>query len=138
MSRHTSRLTIDRLSSDYRPSVDWLSTECRPSVDRVSTATSTDIAVDIAVDATYGKHDPLVSKRDYLFEIQLQTETRPRVKTAHNLAAALKCQSVSLIFNEINAINHEVILISLLSFFNETPITARIFFYQELTFHYLS
>ena len=42
-----------------------------------------------------------VSKRDYLFEIQLQTETWPRVKAAHNLAAVFKCQSVSLIFNEI-------------------------------------
>ena len=54
-------------------------------------------------------------------EIQPQTETQPRVKNrAHNLAAVLKRQSVSLIFNEINANNHEVILISLLSFFNET------------------
>ena len=52
-----------------------------------------------------------------LFKIQLQTETRPRVKTTHNLAAVLKCQSVSLLCNEINANNHEVILISLLSFF---------------------
>jgi len=52
-----------------------------------------------------------------LFKIQLQTETRPPVKTTHNLAAVLKCQSVSLLCNEINANNHEVILISLLSFF---------------------
>ena len=35
-----------------------MSIECRPSVDRVSTATSTDIAVDIAVAITYSKHDP--------------------------------------------------------------------------------
>ena len=52
-----------------------------------------------------------VSKRDYLFEIQLQTETRPRVKAAHNLVAVFKCQSVSLIFNEIDANNHNIILI---------------------------
>ena len=42
----------------YRPTIDWLSTDYPPSVDRVSTATSTDIAVDIAVDTTYSKHDP--------------------------------------------------------------------------------
>ena len=42
----------------YRPTIDWLSTDYPPSVDRVSTATSTDIAVDIAVDSTYSKHDP--------------------------------------------------------------------------------
>ena len=35
-----------------------MSIDCRPSVDRVSTATSTDIAVDKAVDITYSKHDP--------------------------------------------------------------------------------
>ena len=66
---HTYRPTIDRLSTECRPSVDRQSTECRStvdrvsidsrsSVDRVSTATSTDIAVDIAVDSTYSKHDP--------------------------------------------------------------------------------
>ena len=33
---------IDRLSTDYRPSVEWVLTECRPSVDRLSTAISTD------------------------------------------------------------------------------------------------
>ena len=60
---------IDRLSTDYRPTIHRVSTECRStvhrvsidsrsSVDRVSTATSTDIAVDIAVDSTYSKHDP--------------------------------------------------------------------------------
>ena len=58
-----------------------------------------------------------VSKRDYLFEIQLQTETWPRVKAAHNLAAVFKCQSVSLLLNEINANNDKVILISFLSLF---------------------
>ena len=69
IGRHTSRPTIDRLSTECRPSVDRQSTKCRPtvdrvsiecrsSVDRVSTATSTDIAVDIAVDITYSKHDP--------------------------------------------------------------------------------
>ena len=54
------RLTIDRLSTECRPSVDRQSTECRSTVDRVSTATSTDIAVDIAVDSTYSKHDPIL------------------------------------------------------------------------------
>ena len=49
---------IDRLSTDYPPTIHRVSIECRPSVDRVSTATSTDIAVDIAVDTTYSKHDP--------------------------------------------------------------------------------
>ena len=62
---------IDRLSTDYRPTIHRVSTECRStvdrvsidsrsSVDRVSTATSTDIAVDIAVDTTYSKHDPSI------------------------------------------------------------------------------
>ena len=67
---------IDRLSTECRPSVDRQSTECRStvdrvsidsrsSVDRVSTATSTDIAVDIAVDSTYSKHDPkFLHKKD--------------------------------------------------------------------------
>ena len=30
-------LTIDRLSTDYRPTVDRLSTDCRPTIDRLST-----------------------------------------------------------------------------------------------------
>ena len=46
------------MSIDSRPSVDRVSIDSRSSVDRVSTATSTDIAVDIAVDSTYSKHDP--------------------------------------------------------------------------------
>ena len=50
---------IDRLSTDYRPTIHRVSTECRSTVDRVSTATSTDIAVHIAVDSTYSKHDPI-------------------------------------------------------------------------------
>ena len=65
---------IDRLSTDYRPTIHRVSTECRStvdrvsidsrsSVDRVSTATSTDIAVDIAVDSTYSKHDPISLSR---------------------------------------------------------------------------
>ena len=52
------RSTVDRVSIDSRSSVDRQSIECRSTVDRVSTATSTDIAVDIAVDSTYSKHDP--------------------------------------------------------------------------------
>ena len=52
-----SRSPVDRQSTDMH--VDRRSTECRWSIDRVyidrlSTATSTDIAVDI----TYSKHDP--------------------------------------------------------------------------------
>ena len=72
IGRRTSRPTIDWLSTDYppsvdrvsidsRPSVDRVSIERRPSVDRVSTATSTDIAVDVAVDTTYSKHDPITN-----------------------------------------------------------------------------
>ena len=45
---------IDRLSTEYWPSVDRPSTECRPTIDRGSTATSTDISVDI----THSKQDP--------------------------------------------------------------------------------
>ena len=37
------RLTVDRVSTEYRPTVDRVSTEYRPSVDRVSTAISTAI-----------------------------------------------------------------------------------------------
>ena len=47
-------LTIDRLSTDYRPTVDRLSTDYRPTLDRLSTAISTDISVDI----TQRKQDP--------------------------------------------------------------------------------
>ena len=36
------RPTIDRLSTDYRPTIDRLSTDYRPTVDRLSTAISTD------------------------------------------------------------------------------------------------
>ena len=53
-----SRSTLDRHSIDTRSTLDRESTECRSTVDRLSTATSTDIAVDIAVDITYSKHDP--------------------------------------------------------------------------------
>jgi len=50
----------EKLSADVisRPIIDWLSTGRRSSIDRVSTATSTDVAVDIAVDTTHSKHDP--------------------------------------------------------------------------------
>ena len=43
------RPTIDRLSTDYRPTIDQLSTDCRPTIDQLSTAISTDI---------YSKQDP--------------------------------------------------------------------------------
>ena len=49
------RLTIDRLSTDYRPTIDRLSSDYRATVDRLSTATSTDRSVD----TTYSKQDPI-------------------------------------------------------------------------------
>ena len=58
---------IDRLSTDYPPSVHQVSIDSRSSVDRVSTATSTDITVDIAVDTTYSKHDPKLLPLVYPF-----------------------------------------------------------------------
>ena len=36
------RPTVDRLSTDYRPTIDLLSTDYRPTIDRLSTAISTD------------------------------------------------------------------------------------------------
>ena len=55
--RPTIERYIDRVSTDYRPTIDRVSTEFRPSVDRLSTAISTDRSVD----TTYGKHDPRIS-----------------------------------------------------------------------------
>ena len=63
------RPTIDRISTaistDCRPSVDQVSTECRPSIDRLSTEcrptidwVSTTISTDISVDITRSKQDP--------------------------------------------------------------------------------
>ena len=49
------RLSVNRVSTDCQPSVDRLSTKCRPTIDRVSTAISTDISVDI----THSKQDPI-------------------------------------------------------------------------------
>ena len=57
------------ISTDHRPTINWVATESqssvdrqptewRSSIDRVSTATSTDITFDIAVNITYSKHDP--------------------------------------------------------------------------------
>ena len=65
IGRDTSGTTIDRVSTDYRPTidryVDRVSThyrpsvaDYRPSVDRLSTA----ITSDRSVDTTYSKHDP--------------------------------------------------------------------------------
>ena len=66
-------LTIDRLSTDYRPTVDRLSNDCRPTIDRlstdsrptidrlstaISTAMSTAMSTDISVDITHCKQDP--------------------------------------------------------------------------------
>ena len=70
IGRDTSWTTIDRVSTEcrptivrvstdyrplYRPTIDRLSTDYRPSVDRLSTAISTDRSVD----TTYNKHDPI-------------------------------------------------------------------------------
>ena len=48
------------MSIDTRSTVDRVSIQYRSSIDQVSTATSTDIADDIAVDITYSKHDPFI------------------------------------------------------------------------------
>ena len=57
------RPTVDRLSTDYRPSIDRLSTDYRPTVDRyidrLSTAMSTAMSTDISVDITHSKQDPM-------------------------------------------------------------------------------
>ena len=58
-----SRPSVDRQSIECRSTVDRVSIDTRSTVDRVSTATSTDIAVDIAVDSTYSKHDPICLPR---------------------------------------------------------------------------
>ena len=52
------RPTIDRLSTDYRPTIDRLSTDCRPTINRLSTAISTATSTDISVDITHSKQDP--------------------------------------------------------------------------------
>ena len=54
-----SRPPLDRQSADGRSTDGRLSSDCRSTVDQLSTAiVSTAIAVDIAVDITYSKHDP--------------------------------------------------------------------------------
>ena len=57
------RPTIDRLSTDCRPTIDRLSTDCRPTIDRlstaISTAMSTAMSTDISVDITHSKQDPI-------------------------------------------------------------------------------
>ena len=58
VGRHTSRPTIDWVATKSQLSVDRQPTEWQSSIDRVSTATSTDITFDIAVNITYSKHDP--------------------------------------------------------------------------------
>ena len=52
------RPTIDRPSTDYRPTIDRISTDCRPTIDRLSTAISTAMSTDISVDITHSKQDP--------------------------------------------------------------------------------
>ena len=76
-----SRSILDRHSVDTRSTVDRESTECRPSVDRLSTATSTDIAVDIAVDITYSKHDPFFSVVSSCIYIGVIFDSSSNVKT---------------------------------------------------------
>ena len=48
---------IGRVSAESRPTFDQLSTDYRPTVDQLSTAISTDGSVD----TTYSKHDPRIS-----------------------------------------------------------------------------
>ena len=66
------RPTIDRLSTDYRPTVDRLSTDYRPTVDRyidrLSTAISTAMSTDISVDITHSKQDPFLLLVEFLME----------------------------------------------------------------------
>ena len=52
------RPTIDRLSTDCRPTIDRLSTDYRPTIDRLSTAISTAMSTDISVNITHSKQDP--------------------------------------------------------------------------------
>ena len=49
-------MSVD-VAVDCRSTLDRHSVASRSTVDRLSTATSTDIAVDITVDITYSKHD---------------------------------------------------------------------------------
>ena len=71
IGRDTSGTTIDRVSTECRPTIDryidWLSTECRPSIDRVSSEyrstvdrVSTDyrLSVDHYIDRYLGRHYP--------------------------------------------------------------------------------
>ena len=52
--------TIDRLLTDYRPTVNRLSTDCWPTIKRLSTAISTAMSTDISVDITHSKQDPVL------------------------------------------------------------------------------
>ena len=91
IGRDTSGTTIDRVSTEcrptivrvstdyrslYRPSVDRLSTECQQSVDRLSTAISTDRSVD----TIYSKHDdkPAVIHSSCLFGAESYSGQRER------------------------------------------------------------
>ena len=77
LGRHTCRPTDDRHSTDTRSSVGRLSIVSRPSGDTVSIECrplpSTDMAVDIAVDITYSKHDPIFQRSyaQYLYQIHI-------------------------------------------------------------------
>ena len=67
-TRRMVHRSVHRISVDTRSIVDWLSVDSRSSSDRVSTAMSTAtspdiIAVNIAVDITYSKHDPTRHKK---------------------------------------------------------------------------
>ena len=57
IGRDTSGTTIDRVSTECRPTIDQLSTGCRPTIDRVSMAISTAMSTDISVDITHSKQD---------------------------------------------------------------------------------
>ena len=55
IGRDTSGTTIDRVSTECRPTIVRVSTDYRSTIDRLSTAISTDRSVD----TTYIKHDPV-------------------------------------------------------------------------------
>ena len=67
------RPTIDRLSNECRPSVDRLSTECRPTIDRVSTDywPSVDRFIDRYIDRYLGRHYPQYTRSGILISAKI-------------------------------------------------------------------
>ena len=75
IGRDTSGTTIDRVSTECRPTIDPLSTaistECRPTIDRVSTPILTAMSTDISVDITHSKQDPIPVIEFLMFDMAL-------------------------------------------------------------------